>query len=127
MSVPCLWFVVVAHNNMCVHGLQAKCEEVKKQKELALAAKAKAENDYANARTQQVGGGWEGTAATARHGCMHGLCSHCAHGQQPAPTLHALPWRAPYARTLHLHLLTCPARPHPCCVHPTLAPYTYLT
>jgi len=34
--------------------LQAKCDEVRKQKELALAAKSKAENDYANARTQQV-------------------------------------------------------------------------
>jgi len=34
--------------------MQAKCDEVRKQKELALAAKAKAENDYANARTQQV-------------------------------------------------------------------------
>uniref|UniRef100_A0A7S3QRV1 DUF4200 domain-containing protein n=2 Tax=Dunaliella tertiolecta TaxID=3047 RepID=A0A7S3QRV1_DUNTE len=32
---------------------QAKCEDVRKQKELALAAKVKAENDYANARTQQ--------------------------------------------------------------------------
>ncbi|KAF5843865.1 flagellar associated protein [Dunaliella salina] len=31
----------------------AKCEDVRKQKELALAAKVKAENDYANARTQQ--------------------------------------------------------------------------
>jgi len=32
---------------------QATCEEVRKRKEVAMAAKAKAENDYANARTQQ--------------------------------------------------------------------------
>lgn len=40
--------------NSCVLHEQAACEEVKRRKEAALAAKAKSETDYANARTQQA-------------------------------------------------------------------------
>ncbi len=65
-----------------VHTLQAECEAVRKRKEAAMAAKAKADHDYANARTQQV----RGCACFRQQEMLGALAS-------PAITC----WRVPHA------------------------------
>lgn len=72
---------------------------MKRTKELALVAKSKAENDYANARTQQV----------CRLPIPLMLLIPCVFWCEITASLPHFAWTAPFTEAASKHLLTCAA------------------